>query len=145
VRLCRVCIRRHFLWPIGLLAFTAIGCGDGMARVEGTVSLDGEVVQQTDSVKCTVTLKPDGSGPTATGTVDRGGRFRLAVGSSTSVPPGEYTASARVSEVTPASEPGGYTSTRAISAERYASTTTSGLRFTLKPGANTIEIAVQAE
>lgn len=134
----------RLLLGCGLLVPLA-GCGDGMARVSGEVLLDGEAVTKTDKVRCQVTLKPASGGPAATGSVDEYGAFRLSVGSSESVPPGEYAASVRVREVTPAANRGGYPSSRNLSPERFASTSTSGLTYTLEPGSNEITIEIESE
>lgn len=127
----------------GLLA--VCGCGDGMARVSGTVTLDGEPVAQTETVRCEVAMKPVGGGPAATGSVDPQGRFRLAVGSSSSVPPGEYAASVRIREVTPPAKPGGYPKSRNLAPDRYANSAKSGLVYTLEAGSNQIDVEITSE
>lgn len=113
-----------------------------MARVSGTVLLNGEPVRKTGDVRGTVTFKPAGGGAAASGAIDASGRFRLSVGASQAIAPGAYTAAVRVHEVTPPAEPGGYPQRKPISAERYASPTTSGLSFEITPGANELEIAL---
>lgn len=116
-----------------------------MARVSGTVTLDGEPVAKTDTIRCQIALKPTAGGPAATGSVDESGHFRVAVGSSPAVPPGEYAASVRVRKVTPAETPGGYAASDTLSAERFASSSTSGLVYHLDPGSNEITIDITSQ
>lgn len=132
-------------WMVGAMLLGTVGCGDGMARVTGTVSIDGNPVVKTDTVRAEVTLKPVAGGSAATGSVDAGGRFRLAVGSSPSVSPGDYAASVRIREVTPPATPGGYPKSRNLMPDRYANSAKSGLVYTLEPGSNQIEIEIPAE
>ncbi|MEO1498655.1 MAG: hypothetical protein AAFV43_16040 [Planctomycetota bacterium] len=114
------------------------GCSDGRARAAGSVSLDGQPVTKAGPTRAYVTFQPVGGGPKATGSIDESGRFTLSVGSKNSLPPGEYRASVRVCEVTPGQ--GGYSNTKTVSPESYASTKTSGLVFQLEPGSNDIAI-----
>ena len=122
-----------------------VGCGDGMARVNGGVTLGGEPVSETDLTRCYVTLKQKSGGVIASGEVDRSGTFSLRVGSSAGMPPGEYAASVRVCEVTPPPEPGGYSSSRDISPARYANSKTSGLEVTLAAGSNDIQLSLDSQ
>ena len=121
------------------------GCGDGLARVNGAVTLAGEPVSETDTQRCYVTLKQVPSGVVASGEVDRSGSFSLRAGSSNGMPPGEYAASVRVCEVTPPPEPGGYSSSRDISPARYSNSKTSGLSVTLVAGSNDVQLDLDAE
>lgn len=116
-----------------------------MARVIGTVTLDGEPVKQSESIRCQVTLKPIRGGAAGTGSIDESGRFSVTVGASPSLPPGRYTASVRVRKVTPSNTPGGYAASENLSAERFASTTTSGLIYDLTPGTNELSIEVSSK
>lgn len=130
---------------VAVVAGVPVGCSDGLARVEGEVTLDGESVVQTDVRRAYVNFKPVGGGPGASGSVDESGRFRLSIGSQQAVPPGDYRASVRVCDVTPPSGPGGYSASKTVSPERYANSTTSDLRFQLKAGSNDITIPLASD
>ncbi|TWT47744.1 hypothetical protein [Botrimarina hoheduenensis] len=128
-----------------LLLGPLTGCGSRLATVTGTVSLGGDKVVKNESRRGYVSFVPaSGDGVTASGSIDERGEYRLSLGSSQTLPPGEYAVSVRVCDVTPPPEPGGYSSSRDISPERYGSAKTSGLQYKLTPGSNRIEIALDA-
>lgn len=124
---------------------TLSGCGSGLARVKGTVTMDGETITKTDVRRCTVTLSPaTGPGAKASGSVDENGVFYLSTGAKSGVMPGEYRASVKVRDVIPPKQAGDYSSAKTLSPKKYAKPSTSGLTFTVKRGSNNYDIEISS-
>lgn len=129
---------------VSLLA-AVVGCGDGLGRVRGAVTLDGEPVVKTGDLRCYVSFTPASTaGVPATGSVDEGGEFRLAAGAGKGLAPGDYLAAVRITRVTPPETAGGYSSSEVLSDPRFSNPQTSGLRFTVAPGGNRFDIPVES-
>jgi hypothetical protein len=125
------------------LLCAASGCGDGLAQVSGVVTLDGQPLHGgSGDTRITVQFQPAGGlGSTAIGLADESGRYTLATGSKTGIPPGEYLVSCSASQLTPGN---GQTAggVRAIVDRKYANAKTSWLSFTVVPGQNECNIAL---
>lgn len=117
------------------------GCGNGLARVTGSVSLDGEPVRGGGDVRATVFFTPVAGGSASVGLVDESGAYELRTGSEAGVAPGDYAVTFTATEkIVP--KDGGTPAGRRISPPRYAAPSTSGLEFTVEPGSNTIDLAL---
>ncbi len=131
---------------VGLLAacccLTAAGCGDGLARVSGTVRLDGEPFEVSGDKRGMVTFQQTGGGPVGTGQVDDRGRYRIVVGTTKGLPPGEYRIGVKCSQVTYNDNPNIPPRQRLLTEPQYAQAERSGLVATLEPGSNTVDLEV---
>jgi len=125
-------------------AFVA-GCGGG-AKVSGTVTLDGQVLKAG-----TVTFHPTGSGSVGTGTISLDGRYEIAAGLDKSLPPGEYVVTVEATEAAiasaeqPAGPPRPPGPAKRFTPAKYAEKATSDLKFTVKPGQNTIDLELKKD
>jgi hypothetical protein len=121
-------------------AFT--GCGDGLARVSGQLTLDGQPLgAQPGKVRVSVRFQPEsGVGPIAVGLADENGYYTLGTGSKTGILPGDYLVTCSASEV--------LTNSKALAREltdpKYGNPKTSGLRYTVQPGKNEFNIPLQS-
>ncbi len=70
--------------------YIVAGCGNGMARVSGTVTLDGQIVSGPDKFGTVTFYRESGGGAPAVGVLDQSGRYSLKTGSSDGVEPGLY-------------------------------------------------------
>jgi len=135
----RFCMRAAVVAAVILGA----GCGGG-SKVSGTVTLDGQVLKAG-----TVTFHPTGSGPTGIGTISPDGRYEIAVGTDKSLPPGEYVVTVEATEAAiasaeqPAGPPRPPAAPRRFTPAKYAERGTSDLKFTVKPGQNTINLELK--
>jgi len=126
-----------------------VGCGQPAspydANVQGTVTIDGELAPGGS-----VTFSPKGEGPVATGVIGRDGSFVLKVGQGaiadpnrSLIPAGEYVAAVVVTGA-PVANPDDAGAPPKVGprlmADKYASKSTSGLEFTVRTGANVLEL-----
>lgn len=120
-------------------AFTS-GCGNGLAQVSGQVTLDGQPLRGgKGDVRVTIQFQPaDGVGPTAIGLADENGNYTIATGSQNGIRPGEYFVACSQSVL------GKPMSPDATPDRKYANTKTSGLKFTVEPGQNEINIPLDS-
>jgi hypothetical protein len=119
----------------GLLVLS--GCGNGLAKVSGQVTLDGQPLHAgKGDVRVTVQFQPaDGMGANAVGLADENGNYKIATGSQTGIRPGDYLVTCSVSTLGrggPVADP------------KYANAKTSGLRVTIQPGKNEFNIPLQS-
>jgi len=135
-----ICIRAAGLAALALLA----GCGGG-GSVSGKVTLNDQPL-----TGGTVTFHPTGSGPSGIGTIGPDGRYEIAVGTDKSLPPGDYVvtveATEAVSNAEPAPSKGGPrppAPPKRITPAKYADKAKTDLRFTVKPGSNSIDIPLK--
>jgi hypothetical protein len=134
---------RLLLIAIGLAPFT--GCGNNLADVGGTVTLDGQPLRGGSGVRATVVFQPvSGSMTGAVGIVDENGRYRLSTGSGEGAAPGDYLVTCSATQIIPSKQPGGTPTGRRITDPKYANAKTSGLQFTVQPGINEFDIALEA-
>lgn len=129
---------------LGLLLFPAAltGCGDGLARVSGQLTLDGEPLRaQPGKVRVSVRFQPEsGVGPIAVGLADENGNYTLGTGSKTGILPGDYLVTCSASEVLTNSK----SLARELTDPKYGNPKTSGLRYTVQPGKNGFNIPLQS-
>jgi hypothetical protein len=122
------------------------GCGNGLADVSGTVTLDGTPVEGSRDVYGTVTfLREDGSGAPAIGIIQEAGRYDVSTGTRRGLQPGNYIVGVAVKEILPPAEAGGLTRPRRISPEKYARPEASGFRAEVKPGDNTFDFDLSSK
>lgn len=121
----------------------AAGCGSSASTVTGVVTLDGQPL-----TTGTVTFTPlAGGGPPAYGTIGPGGRYSLSVGSEVGLPPGEYGAGVVATEevknwdISKGAEP----PPKLVTPAKYRDGKTSGLTFTVQPGANSIDLRLTSK
>ena len=132
-------LRPAALAGVALLA----GCG-GSGSVSGKVTLDGQPL-----TTGTVTFHPVGSGPVAIGTIGPDGRYELAVGQDRSVPPGDYVVTVEATEPVAAEPapakgpPRPPAAPKGLTPDKYADKAATDLRFTVKPGGNTINLELK--
>jgi len=140
--------RVSILWRIaGGLSTVAIclvisGCGSGLARVSGQVTMDGEPLRGgSGNVRVTVQFQPaNGVGSTAIGLADENGNYALATGSQAGIPPGDYLITCTAVELVQPKNASFAAGSRRITDPKYANANTSGLSFTVQPGKNQFDI-----
>lgn len=158
--------RTQSLLPALLLMLAVSGCGgasgDGFTGergdVAGTITLDDQPLPK----GCQVIFMAEKGGYTATGVVEDGGKYKLVYGGGKGLPVGEYQIQLTAPVVTeeaaapvdPIAMAGKAKLTRksAKSLEssgpfpsKYASTTSSGLKHTVKPSANTVDLKLSSK
>src|SRR5262245_38136533 len=85
-----------------LPVLTLTGCGNGLAKVSGVVTLDGQPLRSGNDVRATVYFQPaSGAGAAAVGILDEEGKFTLSSGSQTGVAPGEYVITCSATQIIP--------------------------------------------
>lgn len=123
-----------------------VGCGNGLATVEGTVTLDGQPIAGGPGMYGTVSFYPEnGSGVPAVGIIDEAGRYELKSGSRDGVEPGAYLVGIAVKKITMPTTPGGMPQPTLITPKKYASVTESGFREVVEAGSNTFDFALSSE
>ena len=138
----RVLVR--FIW-LSSLWLVAAGCGEQLANVAGTVTLDGRPLAMSPAQRGTVVFYPASGGALATGTIASDATYRLSTGSATGVAAGDYLVSVRVVEVVPASAEHAEPSGRAVTPAIYGDANTSGFKFTISPGENKCDLALRSD
>ena len=122
------------------------GCGNGLAKVSGTVTVDGEPVASGPNVYGTVTFcRDDGGGASAVGVIDTSGRYTLMTGAQRGIEPGSYLVGVAVKKITPPATRDAMPLATLITPRKYASVTESGLREDVKPGSNTLDFAIASQ
>jgi hypothetical protein len=116
------------------------GCGNGLAQVSGQVTLDGQPLRGgKGDVRVTVQFQPvEGIGATAIGLADENGNYEIATGSQNGIRPGDYFVACSQSVLGKPKSP------NATPDPKYANTRTSGLKFTVEPGKNEINIPLES-
>jgi hypothetical protein len=114
------------------------GCGGPYdSTVQGVVRLDGVAVP-----RGTVAFNPVEGGPAAYARIESDGSYQVSTGREKGLPDGEYevtvTSNERASNPQPTGGPP--PPGKAITPLWYRSKATSGLRFTVNPGENTIDL-----
>jgi hypothetical protein len=121
------------------------GCGNGLAKVGGTVSLDGKPIQGGPQLSASVNfVRDDGRGTSSVGIIDGSGHYSLRKGSQEGIEPGSYLVSIAVQKVTPPATPEGMPQATLLSPAKYADITKSGLHEDVKPGHNTFDFAISS-
>jgi hypothetical protein len=130
--------------PLLLLALGLTGCGNGLSRVSGRITLDGKPLTSGQNVVVTVLFYPEsGRGAPGAGLADSNGNYFVSTGSQKGLPPGNYVVTLSASEYTPPPG-GGMPSRKLLTPPRYANPKLSGLRTEVKPGSNTYDIQLSS-
>lgn len=129
---------------VAFVCLAATGCGGVYdSAVSGVVKLDGNVVPFG-----TVTFSPQGTGPTAYGQIQSDGAYQLRTGREEGLPSGQYAVTVAANEP-PAlarSKDGGPAALgKPITPEWYRDSANSGLSFTVKEGANKIDLELTSK
>jgi hypothetical protein len=131
------------LLAVAALCAALTGCGDQLSQVSGAITLDGQPVLAKDGVMATIMFQPAAGGTAAVGRLDSEGRYHIATGAQSGLTPGDYVATCAINKLIP-STTGGAASAKAMSDPKYAQSATSGFRFTVKPGDNEFDLALQS-
>jgi hypothetical protein len=127
-----------------LLVVFVVGCGNRMeSQVSGIVTLDGETIGPG-----VVNFSPiDGKSNPAIGTILPDGSYSLKTNRTDGLLAGRYRVAVTVFQQSPESQAGerSMAPTKLLTPERYNSADTSALEFEVKPGNNTIDIALSSK
>lgn len=121
----------------GLLLVVLTGCGGKPATVSGVVTLDGKPLQ-----RGTVGFTPVASGMRAAGVIESDGRYSLRTNRDAGLEIGEYEVTVVSREPGPENAQGPPMPGPYITPQHYAVESTSGLKFKVDGGSNTIDIAL---
>ena len=121
---------------LGLPLLLLAGCGKSFeAAVDGVVTLDGKPLDTG-----TVAFYPLQGGPAAYSRIQPDGRYSIVTGRRGGLPVGEYAVT--VVATAPPPNPKLEVPGKLITPPRYGQPDRSGLRFTVKPGHNSIDLAL---
>ncbi|VTT99193.1 Uncharacterized protein OS=Singulisphaera acidiphila (strain ATCC BAA-1392 / DSM 18658 / VKM B-2454 / MOB10) GN=Sinac_0124 PE=4 SV=1 [Gemmataceae bacterium] len=137
-------MQRPCAWAAALTAGLFLtGCSNQLdATVTGKVTVGGR-----DAPIGEVTFYPadgDAARPTPRGMIARDGTYTLKVGSKSGLPAGDYRVAVQVMDTPPPPRGNEPPAALPLSPRRYGDPKTSGLEFTVKPGANTIDLPLAA-
>jgi hypothetical protein len=118
-----------------LVAFA--GCGGKPATVSGVVTLDGKPLE-----RGSVGFTPISGGMRAAGVIDGEGRYTLSTNRDMGLEIGEYAVTVVSREPGPENAQGPPMPGPYITPQHYAVESTSGLKFNVAGGSNTIDIAL---
>ncbi len=136
---------QRYLAVLGVLLFSAaVGCeGANEATVKGLVTIDAEPLTH-GTVAFYAGSK--NTGQAATGAIQPDGTFRVQTGQSGKLAPGEYAVTVTASTPSiPNPDGGPPTPGELITPANYASVATSGLRYSIRSGENTIDVVLVTE
>jgi hypothetical protein len=122
------------------ICLSLTGCGNGLAQVSGQVTVDGQPLRGgKGDVRVTIQFRPtDGIGAAAVGLADEYGHYMLATGSQAGIRPGDYFVSCSQSVLGKPKSPS------ETPDPKYANAGTSGLKFTVEPGKNEINLSLDS-
>lgn len=130
------------LWQCAVLSVVAIllaGCGGKPSQVSGTVTLDGKPLE-----RGTVGFTPANGGMRASGVIENDGTYTLTTNRDSGLEPGEYMVTVVSREPGPPATTGPPAPGPYITPQHYAAEATSGLKFTVERGSNTIDLELTA-
>ncbi len=128
-----------------LLLAAVGGCGNGLARVSGQVTLDGQPLRADSDTRITVQFQPaSGTGPSGVGLVDQNGSYSLSTGSQNGLPPGDYVVACSASQLVKVAGSNVAQGARRITDPKYDNPASSGLKFTVQSGKNEFNIPLQS-
>lgn len=127
------------------IALATTGCGNGLAKLEGEVSVDGQPLRATGDVRGAVMFQPVTAGPSSAGTIDEDGHYVAYTGAQEGLPPGEYLVTLRAVKVIPPKDEYSMPGARRITPSRYANAQESGLTVTVDPGSNEWDIDIASK
>jgi hypothetical protein len=130
------------LWHCAVLGVVAIllaGCGGKPSQVSGTVTLDGKTIE-----RGMVGFTPANGGMRASGVIESDGTYTLTTNRDSGLEPGEYMVTVVSREPGPPATTGPPAPGPYITPQHYAAEATSGLKFTVERGSNTIDLELTA-
>ncbi len=134
------------LLSIGLVLIAAVGCGNGLAKVTGKVTIDGTPLAGKELVEAKILFYPESSsGAPAIGKLDEDGNYRLTTGSQKGANPGSYMVSISATEIIPAKTENGLASGRRLTPSKYANPRTSGFKVLVESGSNSFDFELEPE
>ncbi len=116
---------------------TCIGCSKYDARVSGSVTLDGKVLD-----RGMVAYYPKDGGTVAYGVIENDGSYYLMTGRDTGLPPGDYDVTVVANEQ-PERQPGDSGPPppgKRLTAQYVSDRSTTDLHYTVQPGRNDIDL-----
>lgn len=132
-----VCRRLGLLGALVIL----VGCGGNPATVSGVVTLDGQPLE-----RGTVGFTPESGGMKAVGAILSDGSYELKTNRELGLQPGAYRATVVALEPGESDPQGGPPRPgKSLVPERYGSTTTSDLRFSVEKGSNQINLELTSK
>ncbi len=142
-----VFVRRN-AWPLLALAaltlFAVPGCGGPYnSKVSGKVTLDSTTIPTG-----TVSFMPVGGGPPAYARIDSSGNYTIRTGREEGLPAGDYLVSVVANEppaIKETAKGGPPPPGKALTPPWYRSQETSGLKFTVAPGKNNIDLELSSQ
>lgn len=119
-----------------LLAGVCLGCGGLESSVSGVITVDGEPASSGR-----VAFEPVAGGKMASARIGDAGRYQLQSNQTAGLAPGEYRVSVTIREPLVRPAGGGLPAPGALLIpEKYTRTSTSGLSYSVNPGANEFDI-----
>lgn len=122
-----------------LVLCCTLGCGGSTSRVSGRVTLDGQPL-----TKGTITFSSLGEAPAAIGQISSSGTYRLSVGSSPSVAPGQYQVTIVATELMPPTPTDPSPLPKKLTPEKYNNPATSGFTREVKAGSNSFDFELSS-
>ncbi|WP_428304112.1 hypothetical protein [Lacipirellula sp.] len=117
------------------MALVLSGCGGKSSQVSGKVTLDGKPLE-----RGTVGFTPINRGMRASGVIESDGSYTLSTNRDAGLESGEYTVTVVSREPAPPGSQGPPIPGPYITPQHYASEATSGLKFIVESGSNTIDL-----
>jgi hypothetical protein len=112
--------------------------------VSGTLTLDGQPLAASDTVRVTIMFYPEGGGAPAAALADTNGRYELSTGGQMGIAQGRYVAVVSATDSS-SDAAGGAPRKKIITPVKYADPKQSGLVADVKPGNNTIDFALESQ
>lgn len=130
-------VRWLMLLALAPLVASSIGCGSAYdASVSGVVKLDGNLV-----TRGTISYQPTQSGPAAYARINEDGSYVVRTGRESGLPAGEYAVTIISNEPAQSKDIGAPPPAgKAITPPWYRTKNTSGLKYTITPGKNEINL-----
>jgi hypothetical protein len=124
----------------------AVGCGNGLSSVSGTVTLDGAPLAGGAGVDASVGFYPDGQpGAPGIGYLDSNGHYKLMVGSQEGIAPGKYAVAISATKIIMPKEKTGTPGGVPITPRKYADSRQSGFRADVQSGSNTFDFDLSSK
>lgn len=121
------------------------GCGESLPTVEGNLTLDGQPLAASDTVRVTIMFYPEGGGAPAAALADSSGHYELATGAKEGVAEGRYIAVVSATDSSPSPTAGETPRKKVLTPAMYANPKQSGLVAEIKPGSNTIDFDLKSK
>ena len=125
---------------LSILLSAAVGCGGKPAKVVGTVSVDGALLEQG-----TVFFAPTGGGMRASGIIQADGSYEIRTNRDKGLETGEYSVAVVSRElVFPNGPEGPPMPGKYLAPKKYGKPKTSGLRYTVEKGTNEFNLELKS-